>query len=70
MSKFKAVHIIFAQEVQPLNGTSGERFKDVTFHDVYAAHREPAGLVIQFEPTGAHYVYPWHTLARIKFIPH
>lgn len=68
MSQAKEVHIIFANEVQPLNENfnGGNRFQDVTFHDVYRAERGIAGLIVQFEVEGAEYFYPWHTIARTK----
>ncbi len=63
------VSIIFSHPHTALRDSGGfkmgELIKEVNF-DVYSYRREGYGLLLRFEPCGAEYTYPWHTIDRLK----
>lgn len=60
------VNIIFANEITPRDNSfnDGKPFKEVTFDNV-TAYVDGAALFVRFVDN-EQYVYPLHTLARIK----
>ena len=65
----QTVEIIFSQKHTALRDsggfTKGQEIKEVKF-EVTKLLKEPQGLSIQFDPQGALYFYPWHTIDRLK----
>lgn len=62
------VVLTFQDEITPRDNTfnGGVPFKEVTWHNVWSVGALPGGLHVQFEQGGPEYVYPWHTMGRIK----
>lgn len=60
------VNIIFVNEITPRDNTfnDGKPFKEVTFDNVFAEVRGEC-LYVLFTK-GEYYIYPLHTLSRIK----
>lgn len=60
------VNIIFVNEITPRDNTfnDGKPFKEVTFDNVFADIRDGC-LYVSFKE-GEHYIYPLHTISRVK----
>lgn len=60
------VNIIFVNEITPRDNTfnDGKPFKEVTFDNVFADVRDGC-LYVSFKE-GEQYIYPLHTLSRVK----
>ena len=61
----KALHIIFNREITDVKDDAN-KFRDVTFHDVHHVGYTSIGLAVVFVPGGDEYLYPWHTIGRVK----
>lgn len=63
-----SLHIIFKHEVTDVKDPCNpcNKFREVTFYDVYHVNHSLPGLVVQFTPDGEHYFYPWHMIGRVK----
>lgn len=55
------VHLLFKEAIR---AKSGELFNEVTF-DKVTTEEGVGGLTVIFED-GSRYLYPWHTLARVR----
>lgn len=60
------VNIIFVNEITPRDNTfnDGKPFKEVTFDNVYSEIRDGC-LYVSFKE-GEYYIYPLHTISRVK----
>lgn len=61
----KALHIIFNREITDVKDATN-KFRDVTFYDVYHVGYTSIGLAVVFTPGGDEYLYPWNVIGRVK----
>ncbi|UNA01100.1 hypothetical protein Loshitsa2_00023 [Erwinia phage Loshitsa2] len=56
------VHLMFTKAIQ---AKGGELFNEIEFTDVAGTVRDHGGLSVNFKD-GSEYIYPWHTLKRVR----